>query len=482
MLKDTQRRKWIIVAVIAFALTGLFLSGVMLGSQPANKIAFYVLIVLAWGCAGGFVWWFLLHRNAKIRVQNGIAAGVIASLISIPLFWLMFTVIAWMTDIEVELHFDALNLTNVLLFWPVATLVTWLVIGWIAVVLGGVVGGLLGYFERRPQESAAEPHRLNHVLRAAGVTFSTVALALFVLGIVPVDTSTLVSKSNAAMDYGDGIQRLNVIREQESREPLLEECRTQWMTHGKRAEKVIVFYHGLTNCPEQFRPLGKQFFDRGYNVVLARHPYHVYQDRDVSHLASLTPFAYRDMADASIDAAHGLGEKVYVVGLSGGGTVASWIAQNRADVERTLIIAPFYGTGLIPPLINRFGVGLLTRIPNINLPGVDNISYAYPGNTTRGWGETMWLGEAVKRQAEAGPPASQNLAVMLNDNDSVVNNRMTRDLIDAWKRAGLAPEIYVLPKSLGLEHDIIDVHQKVKNPELIYAAVIDIIESRKPLF
>jgi esterase/lipase len=278
------------------------------------------------------------------------------------------------------------------------------------------------------------------------------------------------------------VQRLEAIREMEMAEPLLPECRTYWKTHERRTEKVVVFYHGLTNCPRQFYELSDVFFDRGYNVIIARHPYHVYEDRDVGHLAGLTPFVYRDMADASLDAAKGLGEQVYVVGLSGGGTVAAWVAQYRTDVARSVQLAPFYGSGFIPPAINWFGVNLLSRIPNINLPGSTIITHAYPGNTTRAMGETMRLGEAVRRLAGSVPPASPSVALLVNENDRTVNNGMAESLMNEWAKTGVTPEIYVMPKSLGLPHDLIDMQQEVKDPELVYTAVVDIVEGRAPTF
>jgi esterase/lipase len=482
MLKKLDQRGWIITAGIVFAVAGFLLSLLLIADVTLESALINLIFIPAWGIAGGAVWAFLLRRGAVIRVLNGIAAGVIAGLLVHPIFWLMFSVLALFTGIDESLLGRQLNGVVVWVFWPLVTLASTVVLGAITVLAGGTIGGLLGFVKRRTQADMSEKPVLNRGLRIAGTVFTIFAVVLLVIGLAPISTAGHESTPNPAADFAGGVQRLEDIREMEMAEPLLPECRTYWKTHERRTEKVVVFYHGLTNCPRQFYELSDVFFDRGYNVIIARHPYHVYEDRDVGHLAGLTPFVYRDMADASLDAAKGLGERVYVVGLSGGGTVAAWVAQYRTDVARSVQLAPFYGSGFIPPAINWFGVNLLSRIPNINLPGSTIITHAYPGNTTRAMGETMRLGEAVRRLAGSVPPASPSVALLVNENDRTVNNGMAESLMNEWAKTGVTPEIYVMPKSLGLPHDLIDMQQEVKDPELVYTAVVDIVEGRAPTF
>jgi esterase/lipase len=454
----------------------------LIADAAGDPILFNLIFMLAWGIAGTLVWAVLLRRGAVIHVLNGIAGGAIAGLLVHPIFWLLFTILGLFTGIDESVLGRQLNVVVIWLFWPLVTLASLLTLGAITVIAGGTIGGLLGFVTRRSQVDMTEKPVLNRALRVAGTVFTAFAVVLLLIGLVPISTAGLESRPNPAADFAGGMGRLEAIRDTEMREPLLPECRTYWKTHERRTEKTVVFYHGLTNCPRQFYELGDVFFDRGYNVIIARHPYHVYEDRDVGHLAGLTPFGYRDMADATLDAAKGLGEQVYVVGLSGGGTVAAWVAQYRKDVTRSVLLAPFYGSGFMPPAINWFGVNLLSRIPNINLPGSTIITHAYPGNTTRAMGETMRLGEAVRRLAGNVPPASPSVALLVNENDRTVNNGMAVSLMNEWAKTGVTPEIYVMPKSLGLPHDLIDLQQEVKDPDLVYTAVVDIVEGRQPVF
>lgn len=481
MLKNLSLRGQVILAGVVFAVAGLVLTLLLAGQQQFGSLYFPILFTLAWGAAGAVVWGWLLQRGVVMRVMNGAAAGVLAGLLFHVFFWLLFSVFALFTDIEKQALDLNLNVLTAILFWPITSIVSALIIGWLTALVGGVIGGILGFINRRAQVDMREKPALNRVLRIAATAISVFAMLLLVIGAVPASTAGLESKPSPATDFAAGMARLNAIRADEDTQALLPECRTQWKTHDQRTEKVVVFYHGLTNCPAQFGPLADVFFNRGYNVIIARHPYHVFADRDPAHLASLTAKGYRDMADASIDAAHGLGEQVFIVGLSGGGTVAAWAAQYRNDVTRSVMLAPFYGSGFMPAFINRFGINLLTRIPNITLPGATIIPYAYPGNTTRAMGETMLLGEGVTRLAGNTKPATNSLALLYNENDRTVNNNMAVDVMNAWARTGITPEIYVMPASLGLPHDIIDVNQDVKDPDLVYTAVVDIVEGRQPV-
>lgn len=44
-------------------------------------------------------------------------------------------------------------------------------------------------------------------------------------------------------------------------------------------QHVILLVHGYTNCPAQFGKLGRQFYDLGYNVLIAPLPHHGLADR-----------------------------------------------------------------------------------------------------------------------------------------------------------------------------------------------------------
>src|ERR1700736_5147009 len=139
---------------------------------------------------------------------------------------------------------------------------------------------------------------------------------------------SLQSHPDATADYAEAVSRFQRIQKMEGPE-LNPVCRSILLTHGLRTERAVVLFHGYTNCPQQFRELGKIFYDMGYNVLIPRLPRHGMADRKVENLSPLKAEELRDCADISVDIACGLGQKVYVAGLSAGGTLSAWIAQNR---------------------------------------------------------------------------------------------------------------------------------------------------------
>ena len=93
--------------------------------------------------------------------------------------------------------------------------------------------------------------------------------------------------------------------------------------------------------------------------LTGRLPRHGLADRRVENLTPLKAEELRDCADTGVDIGCGLGEKVYVAGLSAGGTMAAWVAQNRGEVARMLLIAPALGLTLRENLPSQWAMALL---------------------------------------------------------------------------------------------------------------------------
>ena len=176
-----------------------------------------------------------------------------------------------------------------------------------------------------------------------------------------------VSLADPSRDYAAALVKWEALRAQDGAEvnPV---CRSTLLTHGARAEQAAVLVHGVTNCPQQFVQLAPLLFDQGYNVLIPRIPWNGFLDRSGEAMRNLTAQQLRAFGDAVVDIACGLGERVSVLGLSGGGVVTAWIAQHRAEVERAVVIAP--SIGIVPQLpvgnvaINRLVMRVMRSLPN----------------------------------------------------------------------------------------------------------------------
>ena len=249
-------------------------------------------------------------------------------------------------------------------------------------------------------------------------------------------------------------------------------CHTRLYTHGRRTERALLLLHGFTNCPRQFDDLGRQFFDRGWNVLIPRYPRHGYSDRLNTAIAELRRDHLIALADRAVLATAGLGERVTVAGLSLGGVLTGYLAQSHDGVERAVLIAPMFGLRPIPgPGLTALS-GLARALPNFyvwwNRRAKADVQppHGYPRFATHAYAALFQAGRLVLRSARARPPKAKSIAVITNAAEPRLDNRFTNELVAVWRRHGAKVETYEFPASEKLPHDLID---PVSNPPDVIA-------------
>jgi carboxylesterase len=258
------------------------------------------------------------------------------------------------------------------------------------------------------------------------------------------------------------------------------------MTHGRRVEGAVVFWHGFTSCPQQFNQLGQIFYQLGYNVLIPRLPHHGLTDRLSPAQAHLAAEDLLDLVEEALDLAHGLGEQVTVVGFSAGGVLAGWAAQHRSDIQQAVIISPAFGLKVVPPALSKPAARLLLAGPNrfrwwntqykAEAPGPQ---HAYPRYSTRALGQILRLGLAVRFAARQSRPAVPSILVITNPNDWAVNNDMTAEIAHYWQNNGAGQvQTYRFDAGLELGHDLIDPDQVAQQVETVYPILVDLIDDR----
>jgi pimeloyl-ACP methyl ester carboxylesterase len=293
---------------------------------------------------------------------------------------------------------------------------------------------------------------------------------------------TLRSRPAPIADYVSALARFRQIQETEGLE-LNPACDTILLTHGHRTERAVVLFHGFTNCPQQFRELGHTFYDLGYNVLIPRLPRHGLADRKVENLSPLKAEELRDCADTSVDIACGLGQKVYVCGLSAGGTLAAWIAQNRSDVTRAVLIAPALGLTRREGTHLQKGIAfLLPLLPDIRIDwyGVDPDApgYAYPGFSSRALGQILRVSMATFAEAFDHAPQVQDVVLVTSKSDETVSDYLAWQLIGIWRGKGLANFTAVdFPKAMAIDHDMIDPTHKNQQTQIVYPVIVSLLNA-----
>ena len=315
--------------------------------------------------------------------------------------------------------------------------------------------------------------------------FLSVVLFLFVvfLFLKPVRTRHLVSKINPSPSYQESIRRINDLRVLDG-EDVAPDGHLIFLTHGGKAQKAIVFFHGGTNSPRQFEALGKIFYEKGYNVLIPRIPHHGLKDRMTEDYAKLVALELTQLSDESVDIAQGLGQHISIVGLSMGANMASWIAQNRSDIDRAVIISPFWGWKGLSAHFLKPAINLLSLLPNRFLwwnkeekKALLGPTSAYYRFSTRGLAEIMLLGWLVIKEARSSAPKTRSIVVITNELDDSVNEKIFDGVADDWQRhSKVKITRFQFDKSLGVLHDLIDPEQPYQKTAAVYPKLIELIE------
>jgi pimeloyl-ACP methyl ester carboxylesterase len=260
-------------------------------------------------------------------------------------------------------------------------------------------------------------------------------------------------------------------------------CHTRLYTHGNRVERSLVLLHGFTSCPQQFDALGRQFHERGWNVLIPRYPRHGYTDRLNTSIAELRADHLVALANRAAAAGTGLGERLTIAGLSLGGVLTGYLAQTRGDVERAVLIAPMLGLQRIPGPAMSAMRRLVDVLPNFyvwwdtRLKDSIGPPHAYPRFASRSYAALLEVGERLVKAARQEAPRAGSIAVITNAAEQQLDNRFTYHLIERWRKNGAHIETYEFPRSDSLPHDLIDPGNAAENTALVYPVVMRMIEA-----
>jgi pimeloyl-ACP methyl ester carboxylesterase len=239
-------------------------------------------------------------------------------------------------------------------------------------------------------------------------------------------------------------------------------CQTRLYTHGHRTERSLVLLHGFTNCPAQFDQIGKEFFERGWNVLIPRYPRHGYSDRMNTSIAELRSEHLIAIANRAALSGSGLGERLTVVGLSLGAILTGYLAQTRTDMERAVLVAPMFGLRPIPgPALAALSEATAV-LPNFyiwwNAKAKDRIGppHGYPRFATHAYAALFRTGRKVMGLAARSAPLAGSIAVITNAAEPRLDNRFTYQLTERWRRHGAIVETFEFAAHEGLPHDLID--------------------------
>jgi len=277
-----------------------------------------------------------------------------------------------------------------------------------------------------------------------------------------------------ALSYAEARKRVEAIKARDDSSVMHP---TIFLDQGSRVATSVVIFHGFTNNPEQFERVGEAFYEAGYNVLIPRLPEHGERDLMTRDLSKVTAARLVEAADEAVDAAAGLGDRVEVVGLSGGGNLAARTASDRNEVASAVIISPLFGVDLMPSTLVRPIVGWSNVLPDFYLwwdPRLkeDHVPPdAYPRYSLKSISAFFEVGFDLMRREPKRTSELERVVLITNAADSSVDEQAAKDIV----KKELTPHAtetleYEFPKANGYAHDIIDPEgMNAKNVDAIYA-------------
>ncbi len=325
--------------------------------------------------------------------------------------------------------------------------------------------------------------------RRTWIIISVLALPLVLAGslFLPVNQGAFETHSIPAQSFEEAQSRVGALLKAEA-DSIVPACRTQFLSHEAKTARVIVFVHGYTSCPAQFAILGKQFFDAGHNVLIVPLPLHGLPDRMTGAHAGLKAEMLTEYADEVIDIAQGLGQEVTIAGLSGGGLVAGWAAQKRADVDLAVLISPVLGYAVVPPALSLPAARIYGWLPDqfewwdTTQKETLGPEYSYPRYSHHALAELLRLANALIAEAGKRAPAAGEIVVVTNPHDDKISSDRIEQLVRRWRREnvqnGAMTRItsYEFPADLNLGHDIIDPTLPDQRIDVVYPKLMQLMK------
>jgi pimeloyl-ACP methyl ester carboxylesterase len=285
-------------------------------------------------------------------------------------------------------------------------------------------------------------------------------------------------------DYTAAVQKIASLQAAETAIPGFDpRLKTILLDHGKKTRRAVLWFHGYTSATLQFKPLAELCHRQGYNAFVPCIPHHGFKDRLSGEVSRIDARELVRFTEQMVDLVHGLGDEVVVGGLSMGGVMAAWVAQERPDVSVAITIAPFLGARIVPTALTRpfaYGAQILPDIIQWwdaeKKEHNDGPDYAYPQRSTHSLSQILQLGFQVFALAGKNPPAAGKVWAVINDHDEAVNNPLVERLAKIWERS--KPEdvqTFHFPDELGIPHDCISVEQPRGNTPVVYAELMKMV-------
>lgn len=302
-----------------------------------------------------------------------------------------------------------------------------------------------------------------------------VGLTLAAIGLVGLGLFALPPKSTTVLSLADSV----------SEDPTLisPAARSLEFRHAEPVSETFLLLHGVTNNPEQFRLFGEMLYQNGANVFIPRMPFHGHRNRMTEMQRYFSAATALRTTNAAIDHVLPWGGRITVVGLSVNGLPAAWVAMNRPEVHRSVLLAPFFSVHGMPDWLIAPAAQIFLRWPNFFVWWDDELkenlggdTLVYPRFSTRTMASFLQFGREIFAQARQQNPVSSEILVVTTQSDRAINNAKVAELVNLWRQNGSTPiRTYEFPQDEAIPHDFIDPYQPDQQVDRVYPVLLKLL-------
>lgn len=323
----------------------------------------------------------------------------------------------------------------------------------------------------------------NYIFKFLKISLISLIITLLLLVFWP--SPKLETSSISQLDYETAKSKIEILKQKDIGK-INPECANISLLQPQKQSKSIVIYHGFTNCPKQFSELGKQLFDKGYNVFIPRIPFHGFGDVLNDEFKNITAKDLVEFTHDTYEITKGLGDKVEVMGISGGADLASW-AGLVYNAHQVFAIAPLFAPTDYPnwqvPIIRNY----ISLKPNefkwwddvLKDKPIGGPTHAYPRYSSKAANAflevALDLHNKIKEQSQTKKIFTKFKLLTLQG-DKAINNQVANEYFDNLDEITATNSIrQQISASYNLNHDIIDPMQTQAKTEYVYPLILEML-------
>ncbi|BAY11314.1 alpha/beta hydrolase [Calothrix sp. NIES-2098] len=254
-----------------------------------------------------------------------------------------------------------------------------------------------------------------------------------------------------------------------------EACRSQFLVHPHTTPKVFLFLHGFTAGPYQFVPIGKAFFNKGYNVLIPLQPGHGLAGDWKRQNPPPLPTdiqTYQEFVLKWLQIAKNLGQQVVIGGLSTGATLAAWLALEHPQlIDRALLFAPYLGSH--NPIFDKLIKILPIYFEWFNKDASGN--FGYKGFRIPALRIFLELGEKLLKQAQSSVAAP--ILMVCSEGDRAVSLPKQQNFFHRVLQHQPQSWYYCFDDSLHIEHRMMTKMEDNDYEELVITIAQAFVEN-----